>query len=344
MDINGSRHTAIARNSRIGVKLTLRAAASCLLATACCAVLLPRAQAQTYPAKPIRLIIPFGVGGSSDNTWRIVAPKLSEALGQQVVIDNRAGAGSTIGAALVASAPPDGYTLLGTANVHALSGALYKGLSYHPVNDFDAVARLAELATVLVVHPSLPVKSVRELIALAKSKPGRIDYCSAGVGTGQHMFMTLFMSMAAIEMTHVPYKSTNTMLPDLIAGRVQANISATSISVPHVTSGRLRALAVTSARRSQFIPEVPTLNEAGVSGYEAALQEGLLARKGVPAEIISRLERELKRISNLPDVQKSLLASGSEPAFAAADQFNAILKGDFEKWSRLIQQVGIKVD
>jgi len=322
----------------------VRAGLTTLLAGAPCMGMVQVAHAQSYPTKPIRLIIPFGVGGSSDTTWRIVGPKLSEALGQQVVIDNRAGAGSTIGAALAASAPADGYTLLGTANVHALSGALYKGLSYHPVNDFDAVARMAELATVLVVHPALPVSSTRELIALAKSRPGKIDFGSAGVGTGQHMFMTLFMSMAGIDMTHIPYKGTNIMLPDLLAGRVQANVSATSISVPHVNTGRLRALAVTSAKRSRFIPDAPTLDEAGVKGYEAALHEGLLARKGVPPDIIARLERELKRISSQPDVQKSLLASGSEPVFGSSEQFNAILKSDFDKWSKLIQKVGIKVE
>jgi tripartite-type tricarboxylate transporter receptor subunit TctC len=317
-----------------------------LLSGACCMALAAPsfAQVATYPTKSIRLIVPFGVGGSSDNAWRIVAPKLAEALGQQVIIDNRAGAGGTIGAALALTPPADGYTLLGTANVHALSGNLYKGLSYHPVNDFEPIAQFAESCTVLVVHPSLPVWSTKELIALAKTKPGKIDFSSAGVGTGQHMFMMLFMSMTGIEMTHVPYKSTNIMIPDLIAGRVQANMSATSITVPHVSTGRLRALAVSSARRSQFIPDVPTLAESGVKGYEAALQEGVLARKGVPAEVVSRLESELRKIMNQPDVQKQLLATGSEPAFGTAAQWGAVLKSDYDKWGKLIQKAGIKVE
>ena len=301
-------------------------------------------QTGSYPVKPIRLIIPFGTGGATDTAFRIIAPKLGEALGQQVVIDNRPGAGSTIGAALVANAPADGYTLLGTSNVHVLSAAVYKGLSYHPVNDFEAVAQLAESCTVQVVHPSLPARSVKELIALAKARPGKIDFATAGVGTGQHMHMALFMAMTGAELTHVPYKGSGQSVPDLIAGRVQVMMGATSILVPHVHAGRLRALAVSSARRSQFIPAVPTLDESGVKGYEATLRDGLLARKGVPAEIVARLERELQKIMSAPDVQKVILSVGSEPAYGSSQQFGALLKSEHETWTRVVQKIGIKVE
>jgi tripartite-type tricarboxylate transporter receptor subunit TctC len=301
------------------------------------------AQQAGYPVKPVRVIVPFAPGGTTDTAWRIVGPRLADALGQQVVIDNRPGAGSTLGAALLGQSPADGHTLLGTANVHALSASVYK-VAYHPVNDFAPIAQMAEQCAVLVVHPSLPVRSPREFIALAKSRPGEIDFATTGVGTGQHMFMALLISMTGTRLNHVPYRGVAQSVPDLIAGRVQVKIAGVSILIPHVRNGRLRAVAVSSARRSQFLPEVPTLDEGGVKGYEATLREGVFARSGTPAEVVARLEREIMKIVAAADVQKSLLAAGGEPNYASAAQWGAHVAAEYAKWTRLVKEIGIKVE
>jgi len=251
--------------------------------------------AQTYPSKAIRLIVPFAHGGSTDTPWRILAPRLSEELGQQVVIDNRPAAGSTVGAAIVAKAPADGYTLLGTTRSHVISGALYKGLPYDALADFAAIGQIADTCSVLVVHPSLPVKTVAQLIALAKSRPGAIDYATSGSGTSQHLSYVLFTSLAGIDMNHVPYKGSSQQIPDLIAGRVPTAIVGVSVLLPHITAGRLRALGVSSSKRSQFLPEVPTIEEAGLKGYLSTLPAGMLGPRGLPPEIVQRLESELRK-------------------------------------------------
>ena len=300
--------------------------------------------AQSYPSKTIRLIVPFAPGGSTDTPWRILAPRMSEELGQQVVIDNRPAAGSTVGAAMVAKAAADGYTLLGTSTTHVISGALYKDLPYDALADFAAIGQIADTCSVLVVHPSLPVKSVAQLIALAKSKPAAIDYATSGSGTSQHLSYVLFTSLAGIDMNHVPYKGSSQQIPDLIAGRVPTAIVGVSVLLPHITAGRLRALGVTSSKRSQFLPEVPTIQEAGLNGYLSTLPAGMLGPRGLPPEIVQRLESDLRKILGRPDVQKAILVSGNEPRFDSAANFGALMRSESAKWSRLIRSLDIRVE
>lgn len=301
-------------------------------------------QTQGYPNKPIRMIIPWAPGGTSDTPWRILSPKLADALGQPLVIENRPGAASTIGAAVVASARPDGYTLLGTSNVHVLSASVYKNLPYHAINDFVPIAQIAQTCSVLVVHPSLPVHSAREFVAYAKANPGKIDFASTGSGSGQHLFMALFASMTGITLNHVPYKSVGQSISELIAGQVKANVPGVSIVSQHVRDGRLRALAVTCTKRSRFLPEVPTIDEAAAAGFDATLREGMMAPKGTPAEIVSRLEAALKKVMELAEIQKSILATTNEPIFGTSEEFSAVLRADSAKWQKLVKEIGVRVD
>lgn len=297
-----------------------------------------------YPVKPIRLIVPWAPGGTSDTPWRIIGPKLSEVLGQPLIIENRPGAASTIGAALVASARPDGYTLLGTSNVHVLSANVYRNLPYHAINDFIPIAQIAQTCSALVVHPSMPVQSATQFVAYAKANPGKIDFSSTGNGSGQHLFMALFASMTGIAMNHVPYKNVGQALSELIGGQVKASVPGVSIVSQHVREGRLRALAVTCAKRSRFMPEVPTLDESAAPGFDATLREGMMAPKGVPIEIVNRLEAELKKVMELPDIQKSILGTTNEPTFASSERFAAVLKIEFVKWQKLVKAIGVQVD
>ena len=240
------------------------------------------AVAQAYPSKPVRVVIPLGTGGTTDVPGRIVAQRLSEALGQQFIVENKVGAGGTIGADFVAKSKPDGYTLLLTATPHVISANLYKNLPYNALGDFAPVIRVASGPYVLTVHPSLGVNSVRELIALAKKQPGKIDYASSGNGSAQHLVGALFAHMAGIELSHVPYKSSSQAQQDLVAGMVKVGFPGTPIVLPHMKSGRLKALAVTTAQRSAHLPDVPTIAEAGVPGYEALVWVGMLAPAGTP--------------------------------------------------------------
>lgn len=254
---------------------------------------------QSYPTKPVRVIIPFSPGGATDVPGRIVAQRLSEALGHQFYVDNRPGAGSTIGAALAAKAPPDGHTLLITATTHVISANLYKTLSYHAVNDFAPIMQIGVAPSVLVVHPSLPVKSVKELVALARARPGQLDFASSGVGTAQHMFCMLFQSLAGVTMNHIPYQG-GAPLSDVMSGQVQVWFPGMALALPLIKAGRLRPLGTTGSKRSVGMPDVPTIAEAGVLRYDASLWHGVLAPKGTPAEIISRLHSEMSRALRTP--------------------------------------------
>ncbi|MGH8617395.1 MAG: Bug family tripartite tricarboxylate transporter substrate binding protein [Burkholderiales bacterium] len=300
--------------------------------------------AQNYPTKSVRLVVPFAPGGSTDTPWRIVAPRLAEELGQQVVIDNRPAAGSTVGAAIVAKSPADGYTLLGTSVSHVISGALYRDLPYDALNDFVSIGQIADTSQVLVVHPALPVKTVAQLIALAKAKPGAIDYATSGSGTSQHLSYVLFTSLAGIDMTHVPYKGSSQQIPDLIAGRVPTAFVGVSVVLPHVTSNRLRALGSGGSRRSPFMPDVPTIDESGLKGYKSNIPAGMLAPRGLPPEVMQRLEADLKKVMSRPDVQKGITASGNEPIFDTGANFNAMLKAESAKWGKLIRDLNIRVE
>jgi len=318
-----------------------------LLRTALLAVLLgiaALAAAQTYPSRPVRVVIPLGTGGTTDVPGRIVAQRLSEALGQTFFVENRPGAGGTIGADFVAKSKPDGYTLLLTATPFVITANLYKNLPYNALADFAPVTRVASGPYVLTVHPSLGVSSVAELIAMAKANPGKIDYASSGNGSAQHLVGALFAHMAGIVMTHVPYKGSSQAQADLVAGVVKVSFVGTPIVIPHVKAGRLKALAVTTTKRSPQMPEVPTIAEAGVPGYEALVWVGLLAPAGTPHDIIAKLNAEVAKLLHAPDVVQLFAASGVEPSPTTPEEFGAYLKSEFDKWGKAVRDSGAQVN
>ena len=316
-----------------------------LLAVAMIFNLAPRAEAQNYPIRPVRLVVPFSPGGAADVPGRFLTHKLSEALGQQVVVDNRPGAGSTIGADQVAKAPTDGYTLLMISNTHFVSAALYKKLPYDSLNDFAPVTQVTSAPNVIVVHPSLPAKTVKELIALAKAKPGKIDYASSGNGSTQHLTGALFTKMAGIEMTHIPYRGSGPATADLLSGQVTVGFPGIAGMLPQIKAGKLRALAVTGTKRSPELPGVPTVAEAGIKGYDVTAWFGFVGPKGMPSEIVTKLHGELLRILKNPDFQKTLLAAGQEVTWQETPElFGAMLKIEAAKWARMVQESGATVN
>ncbi len=314
---------------------------------ACAAALLvlttPFASAQTgYPTKPIRLISPASAGGGTDIIARILAPKLSERLGQQVIVENRPGAGTVIGIDYVAKAPPDGYTLLLGLSTLATSPALIKKLPYDSVRDLAPISQVAASPNVLVVHPSVPVNSIKELIAFARARPGQLNYGSAGIGTNPHMTMALFLSMTSLKMVHIAYKGSAPAVTDLLGGHV-AVMSATALTgMPHVRSGRLRGLGVTSSKRSAVAPELPTLDEAGVRGYEATQWYGVLVPAGTARELISRLHTELIRVLQLAEVKSRFSADGAEVVGNTPEQFGQLIRTEIVKWGKVARDAEIK--
>src|SRR5262245_35042595 len=287
-----------------------------LWSAACCAVALaaaPQAFAQSYPVKPIRLVVPYPPGGGADNVARPVAQKLSEALGQQVVIDNRGGAAGIVGAEVVARSKPDGYTLLDDSSSRAVNPALRK-LPFDTIRDFASIGMIVVNPNILVVHPSLPVRTVRDLIRLAKERPGEIRYASSGVGSAPHMGAELFKYMAKIDLLHVPYKGGGPALADLIGGHVQLLFPNIASGLPHVKSGKLRGVAVTSTRRSRSAPEFPTIAESGLPGFELHEWNALFAPAGTPQEILTRLNLELNKVLRAADIHERLFQMGAEPA------------------------------
>ncbi len=316
-----------------------------VFAMAAAAMLAQPVCAQNYPNRPIRLVVPFSPGGAADVPGRILTQKMSEALGQQVVVDNRPGAGSTIGAEQVAKAPPDGYTLLTMSNTHFVSAALYKKLAYDSLADYAPVTQVTSAPNIVVVHPSLPAKTIRELIALAKSKPGKIDYASSGNGSTQHLTGALFTKMAGIEMTHIPYRGSGPVTADLLGGQVMVAFPGIAGMLPHIKAGKLRALAVTSAKRSPELPQVPTVAEAGVKGYDVTAWFGVAGPKGMPRDIALRLHAELLRILKNPEVQKLLLSAGQEVAWQDTPElFGEMLKVESAKWARMVRESGAQVN
>ena len=301
-------------------------------------------EAQTYPSRPIRLILPFAAGGLVDVPGRILAQKLSADLGQPLVVENRPGAGSTIGADVVAKSKPDGYTLMITSTTHVISANLYKPLPYDALRDFAPVMKLAEGPYVLVVHPALPAKSVQELIALAKSRPGRIDYGSSGNGSSQHLVTALFSSMTGAQLNHVPYKGSDRATQDLIGGQVAVGFLGTPGALPHLKSGRLRALAVSTAKRAAELPEVPTMQEAGVPGYEATIWLGLFAPAGTPREVLARLQAEVSKVLAAPDARASVAATGLEISLGSADEFAAFVRAEHEKWGKVVRDTKVTLN
>ena len=297
-----------------------------------------------YPARSIRYIVPQGAGGSSDTLARLVTQKLAESLGHQVVTDNRPGATGNIGTEIAARANPDGYTLLQVATSHATNPALSVKMPFDPIRDFAPITLLSQSPNLWIVHPSLPAKNMRELIALAKTRPGEINYSSSGTGSSQHLAGELLKSLAHIDIVHIPYKGSPPALIDLLGGRVVLMCSTIAPAMPLVKSAKLRALAVTGLKRSAAVPEIPTVAESGLPGYEATAWQGVLAPAGTPRDIIAKLNTELVRVINLPDVRKQLADQGYEPAGTTSEQFVEYIKTEIAKWTRVIKAAGLKAE
>jgi len=316
-----------------------------VLAIACTACGAPALAADGYPAKAIRMVVPFPAGGTSDIMGRIAGQKITEATGQQVIIDNRAGAGGNIGTEMVAKAAPDGYTLLtdpgSTLTIHP---SLYSKLPFDTLKDFAPVTIIAAVPNLLVVHPSLPVRNVKELIALAKARPGQLNYASTGAGQSTHMSMELFKVTAGIEMTHIPYKGSSPALTDLLAGQVPVMFDNMPSSLPHVKADKLRALAVSTLKRSPVLPALATVAESGLPGFEVSVWFGVLAPAGTPREVVARLNAILVKALVNPDMRERLAGQGAEPVGNTPEEFTAQMQRDIVKWAKVVKSAGIKLD
>ena len=300
------------------------------------------ALAQQYPAKPVRMIVPFPAGGGVDIVARGLAPHLSERWKQQAIVDNRPGAGTVIGAELAARSPPDGYTLLLANTAHAINATLHKKLPFDPVKDFAQITLVATQPSVLVVHPSVPAKSVKDLIALAKAKPGALNYASSGNGTPPHLSAAMFSNMTGAQLTHVPYKGAAPALTDLLGGQVQL-MFATIISVgPHLPSGRVRPIAVTSAKRSAALPNLPTVAEAGVPGFEATAWFMLLAPAKTPAALVDRIQRDAAEVLAKPEVKERFAKEGAETVGSTPAQALAFLRSEIARWGKVVAAANIQ--
>jgi len=319
---------------------------SVALAASCGALAQPAASgaAQNFPTRPIRIIVPFSPGSITDILARMLGEKFTENWRQQVVVENRSGAGSVVGSAIAAKATPDGYTLLMVSNGHAINGSLYRNLPFDPIKDFSGVANVALVTQVLIVTPNLPAATLKELLALAKAKPGSINYASAGIGSTAHIAAELFKREAGIDIVHVPYKGLPEALTDTMAGRVQMYFLGVLVAQQYVQAGRIRALAVTTAKRSSGLPDVPTLDEAGLPGFAYDAWFGLLAPARTPRAIVHTFNREVQRILNLPDIKDRLSRTGAEPVFITPEQFDAVIKADAAKLGKLVQEAGIRVE
>ncbi len=305
------------------------------------ACLAAQAWSQPYPAKPIRIIAPFAPGGGTDFIARVAAHKLSEVLGQQAIVENRAGAGGTLGAEVGAKAAPDGYTYTLISGSYAVNPNLYK-LSFDPVNDITAVIQMSQGPFLVVVHPSLPVKSIKDLIALAKAKPNGLNYASSGQGSITHLATELFIDMAGIKMVHIPYKGTSPAITDTIAGQTQVLFGSVAAALPQMRNGRFRGIAVTTPKRIDGAPEIPTVSESGLKGYEVVLWHGLIAPKGLPKPILVRINGELNKILQNKDMQDKLAGDGVSAAGGTPEKFAALIKRDIDVWRKVVQKAGVK--
>jgi tripartite-type tricarboxylate transporter receptor subunit TctC len=313
-----------------------------LLCLALAAVALP-ARAD-FPERPIKIIVPFGPGGFTDVAARILQKELGAAIGQAIIIENKPGAGSTIGTAEVAKAKPDGYTLAMVSTTHVISPHLYKEMPYDSIRDFSPVMKLAEGPYVLVVHPSLPVKSVAELIAMAKAQPGKIDYASSGNGSSQHLVGALFTTMAGVNLNHVPYKGSNQAMNDVLGGQVKVSFVGVPNALPNLTNGKLRALAVTTGKRYPEMPDVPTIAESGVPGYDATIWLGLLAPPGTPRDIVQKLNLEITKVLSTPDARKLMASAGVEVATSSPEEFGRLMQSELERWGKVVRETGATVN
>ena len=301
------------------------------------------AQSQRYPTKPVRIIAPFAPGGGTDFIARLIAQKLTERLGQQVIVENKPGAGGNLGAEFAVKSAPDGYTLLLVAGSYTVNPSLYK-LSFDPVNDITPIVQLSQGPFVVAVHPSVPANNLKELIELARRQPDKLSYASAGSGSITHLASELFLDMAKIKIVHIPYKGTGPALNDTIAGSTQLIFGSVSTTLQFIKSGRLRGLAVTTPRRISALPDLPTVAEAGVPGYEVVLWHGLVAPKGVPRPIVDRLNREANEVLKAKDMGDLLATDGVAPAGGTPEQFRAVIKADIGRWRGVVKQANIKVD
>ena len=311
----------------------------CLLVFVPC--LVPLVQAQNYPARPLRLIVPTAPGGGTDFTGRLVAAKLSETMGQQVVVENRGGGGGSVGADNAAKATPDGYTLLlGSIATHAVNPALYKKLPYDHLKDFAPVSLIGTVPTALVVHPSVPVKSMQEFITYAKANPGKINYGSSGVGSPPHLSMELLRSMTGINLVHVPYKGAGPALADLLGGQVQAMCTSLAGLINFVKSGRVRALGVTTAKRNPQLPDVPTIVESGIPGYEVTIWYAVFAPVATPKAIVDKLNAEMVKALNSSEMKERMALQGMDPAPSTPAELTAFVKAESAKWAKVAKDSG----
>lgn len=315
-----------------------------LWVTLCLSSAICASHAQTFPSKLMRIISPYPPGGGNDTLARTIAPRLAEGLRQQVIVENRPGANTIVGAEVLARSAPDGHTLILLPNVHAINPSLYSKLPYDPVKDFAPISLVGSSPMVLAMHPSVPAKDVRELIVLARARSGQLTYGTSGSGSIGHMAGVLFDVLANTKMTHVPYKGTAIMLTDVLSGQITLTFGSALGVVPHVRSGRLRALAVTSDRRSPALPDLPTMAEAGLADYSIVLWYGLLAPGATPADIVARLNAELVKILAEADIRNRLASQGVDAAGSTAAHFAALLAADLKKYADLIKRAGVKAD
>lgn len=299
---------------------------------------------QAYPWRALRIVVPFSPGGFTDVVARILSIKLGAALGQNIIIDNRPGAGSTIGADLAAKAAPDGYTLLMVSTTHVIGPFLYKSLPYDALKSFVPISKMVEAPYVLVTNASVPAKTVQELVAYTKSKPGEVNYASSGNGSTQHLAGALFANMTSAPVSHVPYRGSGQATADLVSGQVQMGFVGIPIAIQQVSAGRLRALAVTTDSRSAQMPNVPTLNESGLPGYNASVWLGMLAPAGTPPEIVAKLNTEIGKVLAAPDTVKQLEESGVEPSFSTPKEFGELLGREYTKWGKVTRDTGATIN
>jgi tripartite-type tricarboxylate transporter receptor subunit TctC len=298
--------------------------------------------AETYPVRPVRIVAAFSPGGFVDFTARLVASGLTTSLGQQVIVDNRPGAGGIVGTELVARAAPDGHMLaVGSAGTHGVNQSLYPKLPYNVLRDFAPIARLADAPSILAVHPSLPARSVKQLIALGRGQPGQINYASAGAGTSTHLAAALFEHLAQVKFVHVAFKGGGPALVSVVSGEIPVTFGTAASVSPHTRSGRLRGLAVTGAQRSAVLPELPTIAESGVPGYEMLNWLGLFAPAGTPAAVLDRLADESMRVVRMPEITKRFHAQGAEPSPLGREAFAVFVKGEIEKWAKVVAATGM---
>jgi tripartite-type tricarboxylate transporter receptor subunit TctC len=324
--------------------LCLSTVAAMALATGARAQAPSTGSGPAYPTKAIRIVVPFPAGGTSDILSRAVGQKLTEEWKQPVIVDNRPGAGANIGAEIVVKSPPDGYTLLAASTIHTINPSLYRKLAYDPVKDFTPITLIAATSQVLAVHPSLPVKTVKELVAYAKKRPGEINYSSAGSGSQPHLTAELFKSRTGINIVHVPYKGAPPAMTDLLAGHVALSFATSPSAVPHVKAGKLRALAVSTAKRISALPDVPTIAEAGVPGFEASGANGLVGPAGMPGPVVEKLNAAVVRIVKEPAMSKFLSEQGADPFTTTPAEYAAYIKSEVAKWAKAVKDSGARVD